>query len=697
MGSMDGIVTGVFWLDWALLAVSLFNAMMLLWLGLTILLNADRQHWGVWLLGGGALAGALFFVSHTAILGQQRSLNFDGVNFWWQIGWIPVTIAPFAWYVLMLWYGGFWSSTDFGLRRRHHTAYRSMTFLAVLAVILLLIAKPVPSYEEVTQLDLSQAAVIGSVPVLFLFPVFMVVCILLSIDALRVLGSEPDLARQRSRPWLISASGILLLVSLFVFLFIGLVIFMAPQRALTTFSIQTIGAFDLVLSSLIAAATLMMGQAVVSYEVFTGRSLPRRNLFRQWRSLVILAAGYGVVVGWTLAAQIRPIYSLLLTTGVIVLFYALYTWRSFVERTRFMTSLRPFISTQNLVGSFLGQNASMQGRAAGLLQAICREVLNTESAQLTPLGSLMPLVGKGLVYPPEITTPLMQPPKQLNTETLTLNPTVYGEYCWAIPLWTERGLSGALLIGGKQDGGVYSQEEIAIAQAAGERILDMLAGETMARSLIELQRQRITQTRLIDLRTRRTLHDDVLPVIHATILELSGAAQRQVISPEIVRSLSDMHRRIADLIRDLPPLTSAEAATSDLVSEMKRMIGVEFASAFARIHWEINAALHADSLVQEIVLGAAREIVRNAAVHGRGTNVERAITLSIRIRRDEAFVIDIHDNGVGLGNAPASTSGSGLALHSTLLALIGGTLTVENAPGGGTLARIQISPLNASR
>ncbi len=691
---MDGIVTGVFWLDWALLAVSLFNAMMLLWLGLTILLNADRQHWGVWLLGGGALAGALFFVSHTAILGQQRSLNFDGVNFWWQIGWIPVTIAPFAWYVLMLWYGGFWSSTDFRLRRRHQTAYRSLTFLAVLAVILLLIAKPVPSYEEVTQLDLSQAAVIGSVPVLFLFPVFMVGCILLSIDALRFLhaasSSDADLARQRSRPWLISASGILLLVSLFVFLFVGLVIFMAPQRALTTFSIQTIGAFDLVLSSLIAAATLMMGQAVVSYEVFTGRSLPRRNLFRQWRSLVILAAGYGVVVGWTLAAQIRPIYSLLLTTGVIVVFYALYTWRSFVERTRFMTNLRPFISTQNLVGSFLGQNGSMQGRAAGLLQAICREVLSTERAQLTPLGTLMPLVGKGLVYPPEISTPLMPPPKQLNTETLTLNPTVYGGYCWAIPLWTERGLSGALLIGSKQDGGVYSQEEIAIAQAAGERILDMLAGETMARSLIDLQRQRITQTRLIDLRTRRTLHDDVLPVIHATLLELSGTARAQVISPEIVHSLSDTHRRIADLIRDLPPLTPADAATSDLVGEIKRMMGAEFASAFAKIHWEINATHDADSLVQEIVLGAAREIVRNAAVHGRGEEANRAITLSIRLRRDEAFVIEIQDDGVGLGNAPLSTSGSGLALHSTLLALIGGTLTVENVPGGGTLARIKI-------
>jgi hypothetical protein len=35
-------VSGVFLLDWAAQAVSLFNASLLLWLGLTIALNAER-------------------------------------------------------------------------------------------------------------------------------------------------------------------------------------------------------------------------------------------------------------------------------------------------------------------------------------------------------------------------------------------------------------------------------------------------------------------------------------------------------------------------------------------------------------------------------------------------------------------------------------------------------------------------------
>ena len=40
-------MTGGFWLDWAIISVSLFNTILLCWLGLTVLLNADRRDWGV--------------------------------------------------------------------------------------------------------------------------------------------------------------------------------------------------------------------------------------------------------------------------------------------------------------------------------------------------------------------------------------------------------------------------------------------------------------------------------------------------------------------------------------------------------------------------------------------------------------------------------------------------------------------------
>ena len=85
---------------------------------------------------------------------------------------------------------------------------------------------------------------------------------------------------------------------------------------------------------------------------------------------------------------------------------------------------------------------------------------------------------------------------------------------WAVPLWSERGLIGVLLLGDKRDGGLYTQEEIEIARASGERLIDTQASAEMARRLMALQRQRLADSQVLDRRARRVLHDDVLPRLH---------------------------------------------------------------------------------------------------------------------------------------------------------------------------------------
>ena len=62
-------------INWLGIAVSIYNTVLMLWLGLTILLNAERRVWGVWLAGGSLILGASFFVSHTIIL--QRGLDYE--------------------------------------------------------------------------------------------------------------------------------------------------------------------------------------------------------------------------------------------------------------------------------------------------------------------------------------------------------------------------------------------------------------------------------------------------------------------------------------------------------------------------------------------------------------------------------------------------------------------------------------------
>ncbi len=705
-------MTGRFGLDWAILAVSLFNMILLLWLGLTVLLNADRRNWGVWLMGGGLLVGAFFFISHSAILGQELSMNLDGLNFWWRVGWFLVTVSPLVWYIAALWISGFWATPRSSLHRRHRAWFWFMVLWLLGLMTLLLIGNPIPAYDQLIRFDLQGALMLGNVPLLFLlFPAWMVACILLSMDVLRrpaeVASTNTQTARQRALPWLLAAAGTLLVVALVVTYFIGSVVTAVTRGEAHILRIETVAVFDLVLSGLIALSSLLLGQAIVSYEIFTGRVLPRRSFVRHWRLAILLAAGYAVVVGWTIAFDLRPIYSLLLATLLLTFFFALYSWRSFWERDQFAARLRPFVQSQASAPNPLHPGSS----AAGLFAALCHDMLGTAHAQLIPLGSITSLVTTPLHYPPGSRAPSMPLPPNLGAGMTPLERAEFAPYCWAISLWDERERISVLLIGEKQDGGFYSQEEMETAQAAGERIVHLLAGEQMVLRLIELQRKRTSEQRVIDLRTRRALHDEILPALHLAVLQLNGADRQQPEVQETLSTLAGVHQQIADLLTNAQPMPAPTPDPCELVSALRSLIDEEFAHSFDQIEWwggshgdgtapkKTVDAVYVDSLVGEVVLGAVREAVRNAASHGRGDRADQPLALQIRFCTEFGAagerILTIADNGVGLnagGSVAASSpgSGNGLALHRTLLAMVGGYLSVESSPEGGTQVKIAI-------
>jgi two-component sensor histidine kinase len=256
-------------------------------------------------------------------------------------------------------------------------------------------------------------------------------------------------------------------------------------------------------------------------------------------------------------------------------------------------------------------------------------------------------------------------------------------------------LIGALLVGAKRDGGLYTQEEIEIAGATGERIIDTIAGEQMARRVMELQRKRLAENRVMDMRTRRLLHDETLPTLHAAVLRLSSLTRDEAAIREAINTLTEAHQQVANLIHTAQTLPTSSNGQHDIVKSLQDMVSAEFASEFNSISWQIagDGFTAIDPLVQEIVLGATREVLRNAAIHGRGDSPTRPLNITIRVHGEEDFALVIHDDGVGV-NYPATVkaggSGGGLALHSTMLAIVGGYLTVEPSSDGGTSVRISL-------
>ncbi len=689
-------MSGILWLDWAAMAVSLHNTILLLWLGSTILLNADRRTWAIWLTGGSLLLAGAFFISHSVILAFGVSTISQSLDFWWHLGWIPTVSLPFGWYIVALWYAGFWEDQQSPLHRRQRPWLLLTGGLTTAAAALLVLGNPVPSLVNRATVYSPGIPEIAGVPVLFLVYVLdILLCIGLSFDALwqpgpsaRVMGA---LARDRARPWLIAASATLLAVALLV---AGFLLWAAARypTSLSPDEAMVVGMtwFDLFAELLIAAATLLLGQAIALYEVFTGKTLPRREFMRQWRNAVILAVGYGIVVGGSLIWKARPIYSVLLTTVVMTLFYGLFSWRSFVERERYIRHLRPFLANQHLYDQLVANtSASSRTDIATPFRALCRDVLGARAAQLTAVGSLAPLVPV-VAYPEGWTAPgnlldgvTFDSPQ---TMCLPLDPSRDGAF-WAVPLWSERGLSGVLSLGAKSDGGLYTQEEIEIARATGERLIDACASAELARRLMELQRQQLTQTQLLDRQARRLLHDDVLPRLHAAMLILDGAhADAQAID-----LLAQAHRRTSDLLHEVPPQDGAAVGRLGLLTALEQAVEKEWGRHFDAVAWSCDSELESRGraiplVAAETLFYAAREAVRNAAQHGRGECKDRPLKLGIGAKWKDGIVLTIEDDGIGFNRKPRGNeeSGQGLALHSAMLAIVGGTLVVEPNPTGGT-------------
>ncbi|GAB4434363.1 MAG: hypothetical protein Kow0031_16090 [Anaerolineae bacterium] len=675
------------------LGVSFTNLILMSWLGLTVLLNSGQRTRGVWISGSGLLAGALFFLCHTAILGLGPSFQAPELNIWWQLGWLPLVVLPLNWYLVALWYAGQWPD---GVRWPRQPA-PTLLVLAVGAGLLgwLLLGRPLPAFARLLQADF-----VATTPFLLAYPLYALLCIGLAARSLLQMDAGQDVRRRQARPWLLGATAGLLVISLLV---AGVVLWAmlsrpaesAPVRLNTLATLAT--GLDLLIAGLIAGVVIQLGQAIVSYEVFTEQGLPRQEFQRQWRSAVALAVALGLLAGGGLTLwPATPIYPLLAVILLVTLFFALSLWRSWQWRGQYLHRLRPLVASQHLYDQMLTGSAAAFD-AGSPFAILCRDVLQTTRAQLTPLGALAPLL-QWLPYPagsPAIELPPQLPARfQSPTDRgLRLTPEQ-----WAIPLWSERGLIGVLLLGPRLNYKPYTQEELEIAQASAERLVDTWASAEIGRRLLALQRQRLAESQLLDRQTRRVIHDDVLPDLHSALLLLGNHPAHA----EAVTSLTNAHRQLANLLREMPPATLPDLEKLGLLTALRRLVAGELGNAFDDVAWRVSpgsdtVAGRLSSVQSAILFYAAREVLRNAARHGRGAATRsRPLSVIITVSGGDELSVCVEDDGVGLANSAGRRGGQGLALHSTMLAVVGGVLQLESEANRFTRVTLTSGPLNTA-
>jgi two-component sensor histidine kinase len=313
-----------------------------------------------------------------------------------------------------------------------------------------------------------------------------------------------------------------------------------------------------------------------------------------------------------------------------------------------------------------------------------------------------------------------------------------------VPIYNERGLAATLYLGPREDGSVFTDEDMNLAHACGQRILDTLGDHEAMQAVASLLRRRVVDVKLLGAQQRRVLHDEILPQMHLALLQLERlrsspescqlsesqapgefvpeatsatagnpkrvpeqategallrASKRSV--DEVIAVISDTHRRLAAMMRATAPGAPHRLEHDGLINAIQAMLEQDFQNAFDEIDWWVTeeTAIWVDERVSpaiaELIFAAVQEALRNAARHARGADIHRhlCLTFSASWKPDEpGFEIIVADNGVGLASADTSTTGTGggLVTHSALLAIAGGSLIVKSTPGEGVMVKIDL-------
>ncbi len=698
-------------------ALALFNMLLLFWLGLTVILQVERRRSSVWFASFSLLMAAAFFGAYTIEMGGGPGL------FFLEALWIPALvllhILPLCWHIVVLYFTGQFDRREgpvLGERPGRSFFRRWPRGVLPYVVLLLFFATPVALIQsaeipEARDFARGMVAFDASPRAYAVFlGLFCAYILLAAVGSLVTLtrhrmtsGSLRQTGRLRARSSFLGAGLALAAVSVVVTALCAYIVARwAVSGDVGRAEVLALFRFDSPLSLLIAVAIIFTGRATIYYELFSG-ALPRRGLFLQWHLAVSFALAAGVffaLVRWFFGTGG---FTILGTSTMAMLVFVLMGRSQNRERILYLSFMRPFLGSQNLYETVV-QNDESPVAPPVPFAALCRDVLGVSRAYLYPIGEARPFIESPLIYP-EVLADRPADPEALerihfepHKRFHPLEPEHYGGALLAIPLWSRRGVAGVLLLGEQIGGGLYTQEEVEIGQAAGERIIDTLAVARISRIMLSLQRDRIIEGRLGDDRARRILHDDVLPEIHTLLLSLSGPNRRDLpdkgeADSDVLERLKNVHVTLARLLREMPITTHPDVVRLGLSEALRH--AAEREGGFDRIVWESDA--HAERFVsrlpaqvQETIFYAAREMLRNSARHARVPGADLDLRFYMRLTEVGLHMV-IEDNGGGIReNAGTQGTGQGLSLHGALLAVVGGSLSMETLPGRYTRAHIRV-------
>ena len=511
---------------------------------------------------------------------------------------------------------------------------------------------------------------------------------------------------------------------------------------LTTIPLNLI-LLDIFATGSVALIVLLIGYSIVRHGILIERPLARRGFFEQWRGIVIVATTIAIFIALLVLLTRSSLGALLLITSIATGTYALFTWSSYTAHDRYIALLGPFLRSTNLRHWLNTDLQKTEQNMESLFFHLCKDVLEVQCARLVVLAGP---VRRNFNYRwpgldsfdaaeehvedgtyeaytwrekhahaafSDKTNGQLQPDIYAYRIRVSLKGTPV--ICWVLPIYDELGPVARLYLGPREDSSVFTNEDMDLAQACGQRILDTLRDHEAMLAVAGLLRRRIVDVKLLGAQQRRVLHDEILPMLHLALLRLetvrsldereSTANERseQALS-DAIGSISTAHRQLAAMMRVMSTGAPHRLERDGMMHAIHTMLEQDFQHAFDEVEWRVSeeAARYIDDLVPpaiaELIFAAVQEALRNAARHARGSDVHRPLKVTLDASCNPHLEVVVADDGVGIISTSSSTTGTGggLLTHSALLAIAGGNLTVKTAPGEGVAVRIFL-PIEAVR
>ena len=173
-----------------------------------------------------------------------------------------------------------------------------------------------------------------------------------------------------------------------------------------------------------------------------------------------------------------------------------------------------------------------------------------------------------------------------------------------------------------------------------------------------------------------SLHDDLRRK------NLPAEAQR---AGELARRLREAIAQTRDLARGLAPVQMEELGLVSALQELTRSVA-QLHSVDCRFH-SLGEPTVFDNTAATHLYRIAQEAINNATRHGQAREISLSLTTD-----DEATVLRVADNGIGISHAHQTDSGMGMNIMSYRAKLAGGELLVEEPTEGGTTISCVIRP-----